>query len=45
VIIRNTNTLIRQATIDLGKDSIKELDQECETLAHTVFDWIHAQVA
>jgi len=45
VIIRNTDTLIRQATIDLGKGSINELEQECDNFVHTVVEWVHAQPA
>jgi 5-methylcytosine-specific restriction enzyme subunit McrC len=44
VTIRNTDTTIRQATIDLGKEEIGKLDEECETLARTVFDWVHPDV-
>jgi hypothetical protein len=39
--VRNTDTTIRQATIDLGKGGIGELAKECETLAKSVFDWVH----
>jgi 5-methylcytosine-specific restriction enzyme subunit McrC len=45
VLIRNTDTLIRQATIDLGEGSIKELKQECDNFVHAVFEWVHAQTA
>jgi 5-methylcytosine-specific restriction enzyme subunit McrC len=44
VTIRNTDTTIRQVTIDLGKEEIGKLDEECETLARTVFDWVHPDV-
>ncbi len=41
VMIRNTDTIIRQITIDLGKVGIEALNQECETFVQTVFDWVN----
>ena len=45
VVIRNTGTVIRPATVGLSKESIEELNQERETFAQTVFDGLHAQTA
>ena len=43
--IRNTDTMIRQATVDLGKEDIEGLNQECGAFAQTVFDWLGADAA
>jgi 5-methylcytosine-specific restriction enzyme subunit McrC len=40
VAIRNTDVMIQQATIDLGKEEIEELNQECETFAQSVLSCI-----
>ncbi len=45
VVIRNTGTVIRPATVGLSKESIEELNQERETFAQTVFDGLHAHSA
>jgi hypothetical protein len=45
VVIRNSGRVIRQTTVDLGKESIEEQNEECETFSQTVFDWLHAQAA
>jgi 5-methylcytosine-specific restriction enzyme subunit McrC len=36
VEIRNTHTVVRRITIDLSKEDIKELDEECATFAEEV---------
>jgi len=36
VEVRNTQTIIEQLTIDLGKEEIKELNQECDELADRI---------
>jgi hypothetical protein len=41
VEIRNTHTIVRQVTIDLGKEDLGELEKECEALAEEISD--HAQ--
>jgi 5-methylcytosine-specific restriction enzyme subunit McrC len=43
VAIWNSDVVIRQATIDLGKKEIEELNQECETFAHSVLGYLHPQ--
>ena len=45
VAIRNTDTVIRQASIDLGKELIEELEAECEGFAQRVFGWVHIRAA
>jgi hypothetical protein len=45
VVIRNTGTVIRPATVGLSKESIEELNQERETFAQTVLNGLHAQTA
>ena len=36
--IHNTQTIVQQATIDLGKEGIDKLDQECEAFVRNVLD-------
>jgi 5-methylcytosine-specific restriction enzyme subunit McrC len=36
VEIRNTQTAVRQVAIDLSKEELSELDQECDAFAHTI---------
>jgi len=38
--IRNTQTIVRQAIIDLGKEGIDELDQESGAFVRNTFDWL-----
>jgi 5-methylcytosine-specific restriction enzyme subunit McrC len=38
--IRNTRTVVRQAVIDLGKEGLDELDQECSRFVKNVLDWL-----
>jgi 5-methylcytosine-specific restriction enzyme subunit McrC len=44
VKVRNTQTVIKQITINLGKEEIKELDQECDAFADAVLSsiWSYA---
>jgi hypothetical protein len=35
-MVRNTDTVIEQITIDLGKEEIKELVQECDVFADRI---------
>jgi len=43
--IRNTDTTIRQATIDLGKEDIEGLNHACDAFAQTVFGWLDVDAA
>jgi len=42
--ILNTETVVQQTTIDLGKDDIQALDQECDILAQDLVNWVETNV-
>jgi 5-methylcytosine-specific restriction enzyme subunit McrC len=44
VEIRNTHTVVRQVTIDLGKEELGELGKECDALVDGIFGYAQADI-
>jgi len=42
VEVRNTHTVVRQVTVDLGKEELGELGKECDALADKTFEYTQA---